>query len=288
MRYFYNDYYTPAKPKKVKDGIKAKSQRGSFGEKWWSKNWISVLESFGWSNRLQRGRSYARMGQVVDLNIEKGKVTSHVQGTRPKPYKVEIEMKRIPDKDWEKAADIMAEQAIFAAKLLAGEMPMDIENAFKTAKVSLFPEKRDLSTNCSCPDSANPCKHIAAVYYILGERFDEDPFFIFLLRGRSKEELMETLRKRRAASVQETEKEKPEAVKTEAREEPPELVVGSSFWDLKKPLDEFRIEIDRPEVKAAAVKRLGEPSFWKSQKQFAKALEKTYIAASDSVRTITR
>jgi len=102
-RYYYDNYYTPSKPKPVKDGIKAKTKQGkSFGDTWWSKKWIALLESFGWDTRLQRGRSYARKGQVVDINIKKGIVTSSVQGSQPKPYKVRIEMKQISDKDWER------------------------------------------------------------------------------------------------------------------------------------------------------------------------------------------
>jgi uncharacterized Zn finger protein len=84
----------------------------------------------------------------------------------------------------------MASQAIFAAKLLSGEMPQNIEEAFAEAKVSLFPtSEQDLDTECSCPDWANPCKHIAAVYYLLAERFDEDPFLIFKLRGEPRKRL---------------------------------------------------------------------------------------------------
>jgi len=280
-------YYEPAKPKQVKDGIKAKTKRGSsFGSTWWSKRWISLLESFGWSNRLQRGRSYARKGQVVDIDIEKGEVISHVQGTQRKPYRVKIGMKQISEGDWEKVADSMAQQAIFAAQLLAGEMPQDIEDAFKAAKVNLFSKKGELKTDCSCPDWANPCKHIAAVYYLLGERFDEDPFLIFLLRGRSKEELMEMLRKRRAGDVPTS--EEPDGVEetaAEMTEEPPGFAADISFFECKEPVDEFSIELTPPEVEAAVIKRLGKPTFWKSRKQFAKVFEPTYAAATNLIHS---
>lgn len=286
MGYYYDRYFKPAKPREVKDGIKAKTKRGSFGDTWWSKRWISVLDSFGWSNRLQRGRTYARKGQVVDMEIEEGEVISHVQGTRRKPYQVKIEMKQISDKNWEKVSDAMAEQAIFAAKLLAGDMPEDIEDAFKAARVSLFPAKSDLKTDCSCPDWANPCKHIAAVYYLLGERFDEDPFLIFLLRGRSKEELMETLRGRRAGGVQPSERidgVEHAAGLVEVEDEPPGLAADFSFWEFKEPIDEFRIGISPPDVEVAVLKRLGKPPFWRSRKEFSKLFRPTYAAASDSI-----
>ena len=294
MGWYNTRYFKPSKPREVKNGIKAKTKRGkSFGDTWWSKRWVAVLGSFGWDNRLQRGRTYARKGQVIDLDIQKSEVISHVQGSRRKPYRVTIEMEQISDKNWEKVSDAMAEQAIFAAKLLAGDMPEDIEDAFEAANVSLFPSESDLDTDCSCPDWANPCKHIAAVYYLLGERFDEDPFLIFLLRGRSKEELMETLRQRRAGTSQsagesaEAEQAKDLAVSQSAIEyEPPGLAADSSFWEFKEPMDEFRVEIGSPEVEAAVLRRLGKPSFWRSRKQFASLFGLTYNAVSNSIHWV--
>jgi uncharacterized Zn finger protein len=283
MGWYYNRYYKPSKPRAVKDGIKAKKQRGNFGDTWWSKRWISVLESFGWSNRLQRGRTYARKGQVIDLEIEKGSVISHVQGSQRKPYLVEINMKQISDKSWEEVTNAMAEQAIFTAKLLTGEMPENIEEAFETAQVNLFPWEDDLNTDCSCPDWANPCKHIAAVYYLMGERFDEDPFLIFLMRGRSKEELMDMLRKKRTADTQHEVKD-PDAVSEISvllgPDEPCELSDNFSFWELKKPIDDLRIEISPPEVELSSLKKLGSPSFWKSRKDFSDIFSSTYNSAS--------
>src|SRR5659263_108254 len=174
--------YTPSKPIKVEGGIKAKSKGGCIGDTWWSKRWVSVLESFGWSNRLERGRRYARGGQVIGFKLLPGKVTASVQGSTPKPYSVLIEVKSFSEAEWEKAIEEMSEKAVFAAKLLAGEMPQNIEEAFKSAGMSLFPaSSKDIKTDCSCPDSANPCKHIAAVYYILAEEFDRDPFMLSLI-----------------------------------------------------------------------------------------------------------
>lgn len=272
---YWEFYYRPSQPRAVKDGIKAKSQRGAFVSRWWSQRWISLLESFGWENRLQRGRSYARRGQVVNLNISKGLVRSRVQGSQPKPYSVTIKMNQISDSDWEKVVDAMAKQAIFAASLLAGEMPQNIEEAFGAAGMKLFPSVKDLETDCSCPDWVNPCKHIAAVYYLLGERFDEDPFFIFLLRGCSKEELMEKLRRRRATeAVITTETETAESVVEQA---PADLKLDG-FWELKDLLNDLTFDFRPLEVEAASLKRLGDPPFWKSRKSFAKQLEPLYAS----------
>src|SRR5436190_10069880 len=189
----YYDYwggYERKAPIDVKNGIKSKSERGDIGETWWSKRWINVLESLMDSGRLSRGRSYARKGQVISIDIQSGIVTSKVQGSDPTPYNVKIKLKPLSAPDWDKVTDAMAEQAIFAAKLLAGEMPTNIEDAFNAVNIALFPKaSRDLDTKCSCPDSSNPCKHIAAVYYLLAEEFDRDPFLLVRLRGLSREEL---------------------------------------------------------------------------------------------------
>ena len=195
----YDYYFKPTKPKEAKDGIKARSKRGSFAKNWWAQRWIAALERLVDSGRLSRGRSYARKGQVLSIEETKDGIAARVQGSRKTPYKVNIQIKSLTDAEWDKVFDAMAEQAIFTAQLLAGEMPQDIEQAFEAAKVSLFPAKRgDLKTDCSCPDYANPCKHVAATHYILGERFDEDPFLIFRLRGRTQEQVMQALRERRA------------------------------------------------------------------------------------------
>src|SRR5262249_29032903 len=183
------------------DGIKARTRSGqAFGQTWWGGKWIAALERVVNPGRLQRGRSYARRGQVLNIDFEANRVVSRVQGTRSDPYKVSIEIKSLDDAQWSKVVEVMASQAIFAAKLLAGEMPKDIEEAFNSAQVALFPERRaDLKTECSCPDNANPCKHISAVYYLLGEQFAADPFLLFHLRGRSKDRIIADLRARRGA-----------------------------------------------------------------------------------------
>ncbi len=182
MSYFY---FKPTKAIKTKDGIKAQSKRGAFAKNWWAQKWIEALERLVDSGRLSRGRSYARKGQVLSIDETKDGIAARVQGSMRTPYRISIKINHLTDAEWDKVIDALAEQAIFSAQLLAGEMPQDIEQAFERAQVSLFPSKRgDLETSCSCPDYSNPCKHIAATHYILGERFDEDPFLIFRLRGR--------------------------------------------------------------------------------------------------------
>lgn len=278
----WSPYPPPSHPRPVKNGIKTRSQRGKIGETWWSDRWIAVLESFDMGARLHRGRAYARRGQVMSIHIEPGVVKAKVQGSRPQPYSVTIKLKPLSDGGWKKATEVMAAQAIFAAKLLAGEMPQDIEDAFRTARLSLFPARgRDLDTECSCPDWANPCKHIAAVYYLLAEEFDRDPFMILTLRGRTKEQIIEALRTRRATSgsepaaarVARASRDRPIGSARGRRVCPPTNGEDASgdglnrpggledFWSCGKGMEEFRPLLVSPEVPCALLKRLGPVPF---------------------------
>ncbi|MDQ0285425.1 putative Zn finger protein [Desulfofundulus luciae] len=236
-----------------------------FGATWWGRRWLEVLESFGWDTRLRRGRAYARAGNVLEIDIKPGVVSARVQGSRPRPYRVSIEVKTLSDREWERVTGIMAGRAVFAALLLAGEMPRDIEEAFRQARLSLFPRSAgDIRTDCSCPDWANPCKHIAAVYYLLGEKFDEDPFFLFLLRGRTREQLISALREKRAARV---EQEQGEEIAPASPEPAGPSLEGQldRFWDEGEELAGLRFLPVPPEVEAGLLKTLGPPPFWKGK-----------------------
>ena len=255
---YYDDYFyfKPTKAIETKDGIKAQSKRGAFAKNWWAQRWIVALERLVDSGRLSRGRSYARKGQVLSIDETKDGIVARVQGSRPTPYKISIKINHLTNAEWDKVIDALAEQAIFTAQLLAGEMPQDIEQAFDRAKVSLFPSKRgDLETDCSCPDYSNPCKHIAATHYILGERFDEDPFLIFRLRGRTQDQVMQELRKRRTG--EELFEEEVEDAKVSI---PLEEQI-ENFWDVRAPLEGFAVSIRPPAIEMPLLKRLGEPNF---------------------------
>ena len=199
---FYDNFPRPSRPRKVEGGIQTRSRRGAIGETWWSQRFIEVLTSFGMGSRLTRGRSYARSGQVLDVHVAAGSVAAMVQGSRAKPYRVRITLSTIRPREWEHVEKALAGQAIYCAKLLAGEMPQDVESVFADVDLTLFPASgRELSMECSCPDWAVPCKHIAAAFYVLAEAFDTDPFLIFSWRGRTKEDLLERLRELRGATI---------------------------------------------------------------------------------------
>jgi uncharacterized Zn finger protein len=187
--------YSSSGPIAVEGGIKAKSKRGAIGEQWWSRRFIAVLESFGMTGRLQRGRNYARRGQVLEFSLVAGKVAARVQGSRPSPYKVTLAVQPLTAAQWKTVESRLAAQALFRARLLAGEMPAEIEQVFADAGTPLFPESsRDLAMDCNCPDWGFPCKHVAAVCYVLAEAFDDDPFAMLAWRGKSRADLLAALR----------------------------------------------------------------------------------------------
>ena len=194
--------YWGSRTVRVEGGIRALSARGSIGESWWSKRFLGVLESFALGTRLTRGRNYARAGQVVSLDVEPGVVAAVVQGSRPTPYQVSITLQRFDDDVWRRVETALAEEALGAAKLLAGELPPHVEDVFAAAGAPLFPARvRDLAMRCSCPDAAVPCKHLAATFYLLAERFDADPFQILLWRGRTRDTLLANLRTLRTGTA---------------------------------------------------------------------------------------
>ena len=196
-----NWFPPPSHPRPVEGGLKARSTRGAIAQTWWSERFIEVLEDIGIGNRLQRGRSYARKGQVISMDVGPGSITAQVQGSRTRPYRVRIGIAAFDKTEWAQAERALAGNAWYTATLLAGEMPEDIEEVFGTLGLSLFPTTaRELSLDCSCPDHAVPCKHLAATFYLLAESFDEDPFAILAWRGREREDLLDNLQAARSGA----------------------------------------------------------------------------------------
>jgi uncharacterized Zn finger protein len=186
------------RPRRVEGGIQIHSTRGAIARTWWSERFVAVLEALGVGGRLARGRSYARSGQIVSLEVQAGAAVALVQGSAPKPYRVRVGVPAYGKADWAAVTDALAADAFFAASLLRGEMPREIEELVAAHGLALFPAAAgDLTMDCTCPDATVPCKHLAAVFYLLAERFDADPFAVLALRGRDRETLLDDLRARR-------------------------------------------------------------------------------------------
>lgn len=268
-------WYYDAKPTiKTDEGIKAKSKRGDFVKNWWAGRWLEAMERVMDPGRLQRGRRYARQGQVLSLEEGRGQIKARVQGSRRTPYKIAIELEPLHDIDWDKVIEALAERPLFAAQLLAGEMPLEIEEAFTAVNVSLFPGRQELEQDCSCPDWAAVCKHLAAVHYILAERFDEDPFLLFRLRGKTQEEILASLGTGTAG----------EGVPRPEYVTPPPLAESlATFWQSGPELAQFQAYITTPETPYPILTRLGDPDFMPEARRW---LAKAYDAVAETAVSV--
>ena len=262
---------------------------------WWVQQWVDLLNSYRFKKRLERGRNYARQGHILSLEFKNSKVHAKVQGTAAEPYQLSIWIDRFTDEDWSYVINTLSEKALYSAQLLAGEMPDDIERVFTSNGLSLFPfTLADVNSKCSCPDPKNPCKHIAAVYYQLGDFFREDPFVLFQLRGRTKEQILEALRQHRqlvmvkgggeeAIAPEETTAKKKSKKKTAKSSEKAKETVSTrstqmpvqikNFWQYDAPLDPSLVVIAPSEQTVLEV--IGDMPLASSEAQLVSAHLKT-------------
>ena len=283
-----------------------RNRRGRMAENWWARRWVEVLERFAVGRRLGRGRNYARQGHIVDIEIGKGYVNAHVQGSRDAPYLVRMHFSMLSSTDWKKLTRALAQRPDIAVELGMGQIPETIEQVFEEQRLSLFPNASgDLKAACSCPDNANPCKHVAAVYYLLGEEFDRDPFLIFQLRGMERSELLAALG---PAAIPRPPSPPPperaygpdgEALEGEEGEllapppipviePPPEREIPDEplphdaelFWGGAARSRDEAIEVRIPRKPGAIVARLGGFPFWRGQSNCEAAMARTYRNAS--------
>ncbi len=220
-------------------------------KEWWTQQWIDLLNSYRFKKRLERARNYARQGNVLSIEFKDQKIISTVQGTAPEPYKQSLWLDTFTDEDWDYIINTMSERAIFTAKLLAGEMPKNIEEVFAANGLRLFPFTLDeIHSRCDCPDKARVCKHIAAVYYLLGDSFSDDPFLLFQLRGRTKEKILAAIRQKRGQTEEEKTTEratiKQEKLPKSSTSAIPELINFEQFWEYNQQLDSSLVVITPP------------------------------------------
>lgn len=209
---------------------------------WWAQRWLDLLDSYRFKKRLERARNYARQGNVLSIDFKGAKVLAKVQGTEPEPYQVSLFLEPFTDEQWGYVIETMSQKAIFAAKLLAGEMPPNIEEVFTANGLSLFPfTLSDVRSKCSCPDKANPCKHVGAIYYQLGDRFSEDPFVLFQLRGRTKDQIITALRELRVKRVEIPNPQAPSLPSPTSNLQ--HSLKINSFWQYNEPLESTLVVI---------------------------------------------
>lgn len=289
---------TPKKPA-PEHGIKIKKA----GSTWWGQRWLEALEHVlgGDSSRLARGRTYARAGRTHDLVVDGGQITANVTGSRATPYRISIQLKQLTAEQWQQAIAAMAEQAQFSAELLAGQMPQAVDEAFNAAGASLFPRERaELVTSCSCPDWGDPCKHVAATHYVLGEALDRDPFLLFELRGRGKAQVLDALRSARSQRALSGETDSDVTASTQpgpGREHQdddsaavPKVALGelkpSEYEAPRAALPALQFSFDAPVSHGALLRQLGAPAAWRDERPPAEWLDPVVRAAAEIARRL--
>ena len=181
----------------------ASRPRRTFGRTWWGRAWVDALEQRARldPNRLPRGRTYARHARVGALTVEPGEVRAPVLGSRASAYRVRVRVRAFTSAEWDAVLDAITARAGHAAALLDGELTPEIVEDVAAAGLDLLPGPGEVGTSCSCPDWANPCKHAAAVCYLVADHLDDDPFALLALRGRTRDEVLAALRARRSAGT---------------------------------------------------------------------------------------
>ena len=259
-------------------------------QEWWVVRWLELLDSYRFKKRLERARNYAREGHVLSIEFSGSEVLARVQGTEPEPYQVSLSLDPFTDEDWNFIIQSLSEKAIFSAQLLSGKMPDDIERVFTDNGLSVFPFRlSDVHSRCSCPDKANPCKHIGAIYYQLAERFSEDPFIIFQLRGRNKNKILEGLRNLRKQQINQEENtsnkikeknDKTQEVKEKITQKNEPLDI-QKFWQYKESLDPSLVVIVPPTDNKTVLDVLGRiPLAYEEAKIVKDYLQQVYQTVS--------
>ncbi len=262
---------------------------------WWVEKWLELLDSYRFKKRLEIGRNYSREGNVLKVEFKQSQLIAEIQGTEEKPYKVTLALDIFSDEDWGYVVATMSEKAILSAKLLVGEMPLEIEQVFIKNGLSLFPYNlTEVRSRCSCPDKANPCKHIAAVYYQLADRFSEDPFIIFQLRGKNKAQILEALRVSRSFKLSGKEwqpemlgKLKPAPRRKHSHNKTSAPLSMDNFWQYEQGLDPSLVEINSTSDHKTIIDLLGDiPLSYNDSQAVMQYLNQVYQTIPEKVQAI--
>lgn len=265
-----------------------------FTRTWWGDRFIQALEEFTDDSRLQRGRSYARGGKVLNFEIDKNHIIAQVKGSinpyfgvyKEPTYHISIEIKPIAKTSWNEAITKLSSKASVVSRLLLNEVPENIEDNFAHLGLNLLPHSsKDFTTRCSCPDYANPCKHIAGVYYLVASQLDKNPFLLFELRGLSKAELQTKLANSplgkalsESLNSEEISLEPATSFYTKIEKQSvDDQPTAREFWLGTKRLPSTIEVPNQSSISAILVKKQGDfPGFWPKDNSFIATMEEFY------------
>ena len=311
MSYYYYYYNRPKpKPRAVKGGIRAQSRRGDFGQSWWARAWLASL--YYWDDRrIVRGKTYARKGQVLSIEVQKGAVIAYVQGSARQPYRTVLTAKPLAEQHWRGFAQALLERPAIAACMLAGRMPDGAKDAFDDPRLSSILNRLELGADCTCSDWRYNCKHAAAVCLILAEEIDRDPFLALKICGVERDDLLGMMNLCPAAPMP----AQPENLSGRARrgesgnagspafpapdgppvphaappaqDEPPKGEPAEPlppdprrFWGRAAPDDAEPEAVEAPSEPAAPLERLGSFPLWSGVESFTARMQEIYNDAS--------
>ncbi len=251
----------------------------------WSGKWLQALQGWVSNSLLSTGRMrYVRAGRVKNLVVDVGRFEADVSEPNEETFHVIISVQTFRDNVWEQAIAAMSEEASFSAHLLNGEIPRDIEDIFEAQGVSLLPSERsDIGSECSGPNWSVPCRHVAAACIAFGDLLDEDPYLLFKLRGRNREQIIAALRELRGTN--DGEKSEARAALTDMAYEPPLEECIDSYWEMGPEGTDVHIRVHGPEIRMQIIKLLGRPGFINDSSLMAR-LAKVYSTVSQQALKI--
>ena len=249
-------------PIPVRGGIHAQSVRPQASRKWWAKRWLAFMEELRMGARLGRGRSYALSGQVISVDVAPGICEAVVQGGSREPYRIELRFDVMPPKAKRQILAKLRARPLLVAQLLVRNLPEMVDLLFRAAGYPLVPSAANsFSSSCSCPDYANPCKHIAAVLFLLTEAFEQDPLRLLTLRGITREDLVGQTGERGMGNGE----------RGTGNGEP--FNPSTPFWGASAELPPDFGPTPSAIGKAPLIRRLGVIPFWRGDQRFIEAME---------------
>jgi uncharacterized Zn finger protein len=265
----------------VRGGVKISTteQASLWSESWPAQRWVRIIEQAAPGKRAVDGLEYASLGQTKTVIIEHSSLVASVQGRAERPYQVKFQFEPLTPEQWEKVGGVMTDQAVYAAKLLAGDLPANIEDVFVPLGLKLFPtDVSEIVFSCTCPDylaeertrnaakaaGENPgpllwCKHAACAAYLLAQRLASDPFVMFKLRGLDGQELLERLRHSRAVANSSKTNPSVYAGRVPGVSDSGLVTFEATrdFWELNSDIENLDAPIVPPPVSHPLLRRLG-------------------------------